>query len=95
MIQQVHPGKWAELEAIDKKYNAIEAKYHFPQKRRLQELMGCGNGDTLIVEYQWDTLANMEATYLQIMADPEYQKLQAAITNILDSTQTELFLVLP
>jgi hypothetical protein len=35
-VQQIRPGKWAELEAIDKKYNTVESRLGFPAKRRYQ-----------------------------------------------------------
>ena len=27
MVQKIYPGKWAELEAIDKRYNAVEKSF--------------------------------------------------------------------
>lgn len=95
LTQHVRPGKWAELEAIDKKYNDIEAKYGFPPKKRYQALFGGQNGDTLIIEREWESLAKMEATYMPYLNDPELQKIQVEITQILDSSQSELYWVLP
>jgi hypothetical protein len=95
MIQHVRPGKWAELETIDKEYNAIEARYGFPPKKRYQALFGGSNSDTLIIEREWESLTKMEATYMPYLNDPETQKLQAKSIQILDSIQTEMYWVLP
>ena len=93
--QHVRPGKWVELEAINKKFDALEAKFKFPQpKRRLQELIGGHNTDTLNIEYEWESLTKLEATYLPYMNDPEVQALQAELNTIIDSNQTELFMVM-
>lgn len=85
----------AELETINKKFDIIEAKHKFPQpKRRLQEIIGGHNTDTLNIEYEWESLAQLEATYLPYMADPEVQALQLELNNIIDSNQTEIFMIL-
>jgi hypothetical protein len=95
MIQHVRPGKWAELEAIDKRYDAVETRFGFPKKRRYQAMFGGQDGNTLIIEREWESLAKMEATYMPYLNDPELQKLNAEISQIVDSSQNELFWVLP
>ena len=95
MIQHVRPGKWAELEVIDKKYDAIEARYGFPPKKRYQALFGGQTGNVLIVERKWESLAKLEATYMPYLSDPELQKLQAEIMQILKSNQSEIYTALP
>ena len=95
MIQQVRPDKWAELEEIDKRYNAVESRLGFPPKKRYQCLMGSHDVNTLIVERKWDSLAAMEATYEKAFADKEHQALQKEIISILKSAQWELYMPLP
>jgi len=91
-IQQVRPDKWAELEEIDKKFNAVESRLGFPpNKKRYRCYFGGHNIDTLIVEYEWDSLADMEAVYEKAMADPEWQALAAEILSVIESTQMELY----
>jgi hypothetical protein len=94
-IQQVYPDKWAELEAIDKKYNVVEGRLGFPPKKRYQCLTGSHEVNTLIVETQWPSLAAMETTYERAMADPEYQALQNKTTSIIKSVHWELYMPLP
>lgn len=95
MIQKVRPGKWAELEEIDKRYNAAESRLGFPPKKRYQCLMGGHDTNTLIIERQWDSLAAMEAAYEKAFADPEHQALVEELTSIIKSTQWEVYMPLP
>jgi len=94
-IQQVYPDKWAELEVIDKKFNAVEGRLGFPPKKRYQCLTGSHEVNTLIVERQWASLAAMEATYEKAFADPEYQALQKEEPSIIKSAHMELYMPLP
>jgi hypothetical protein len=95
-IQQIFSDKWAELDDIDEKFNAIERRLGFPpNKRRLRCYFGGHDINTLIVEYEWDSLAAMEAAYEKAMADPEYQALAAQLVPIMASNQMELYAVLP
>jgi hypothetical protein len=95
MIQKIYSDKWAELEVIDKKYNAAEARLGFPPKKRYSLLTGGYATNTLIVERQWPSLAAMEATHEKAMADPEYQALGMEITSIVKSVHWELYMPLP
>ena len=95
MTQKIYPGKWAELEVLDKKYNVIEQKAGFPAKKRYQCMMGGLDFNTLIIEREWKSLAEMEATYDKVMADPEFQALGAEGTSIIQSVQIEVFTPLP
>jgi hypothetical protein len=95
MVQHIFPGKWAELEAIDKKYNAVEARLGFPTKKRLQLLMGTHPAGTLVIEREWPSLAVMEAANAKGMADPEYQALQQESATIIKNIYWELYMPMP
>ena len=94
-VQQIYPDKWAELESIDKKYSAVEARLGFPPKKRYQVLTGSLDMNTLIVERQWPSLAVMEATYEKSMMDPEEQALRMESNSIIKSNHWELYMPLP
>ena len=94
-IQQIYPDKWAELEAIDKKYNVVEGRLGFPAKKRYQLLAGRGEVNTLIVETQWPSMAAMESTYEKAMANPDYQVLMNEGNSIIKSIHWELYHLLP
>jgi hypothetical protein len=95
LVQKVHPGKWVELEALDKKYDVIEGKYGFPPKKRYQATIGGGDSNTLIIQRDWPSLAAMETAYMACMADPAWQALAAESTDILENTVREVYLELP
>jgi hypothetical protein len=96
MTQKIFPGKWAELEAIDKKYNVVEKRLGFPPtKKRYQCMLGSHDSNTLIIERQWESLAVMEATYEKAFADPELQALQKESASIIESNQVEVYAPLP
>ena len=94
-VQHIYPDKWAELEAIDKKFTAVESRFGFPPKKRYQCLTGTQEAKTLIVETQWPSLANMESTFERAMADPEYQALQNESVTIIKDLFWELYMPLP
>ena len=94
-IQQIRPGKWGELGALDKKFNAVESRLGFPAKRRYRCYMGGHDLNTLIVERQWESLAAMEAAYERSFMDPEYQAVEAESVSVLESVQIELYAPLP
>jgi hypothetical protein len=95
MTQKIYPGKWAELEAIDKRYNEIELRMGFPAKKRYQCIIGGLDQNTLIIERQWESLAVMEGTYEKALALPEYQALGREIASIVQSSQIEVFTPVP
>ena len=94
-VQQIYPTKWAELEALDKKYNVVEARLGFPPKKRCQALAGRLDMNTIIIERQWPSLAAMEAAYEKAMQDPEDLALQAESASIIQSNHWELYMPLP
>ena len=95
MIQQIAPGKWAELEVLDKKYNVVEARLGFPPKKRFNCMMGSHDMNTIIIEREWPSLAAMEAIYEKAFADPENQALAAESASIVISNREELYTQMP
>jgi hypothetical protein len=95
MVQKIVPGKWAELEEIDKKYTAVEKRLGFPPKKRYRCIFGGHDANTLIVERQWDSLAAMEAAYEAAFADPEYLALDEESPSVVKSSRGEVYVPLP
>ena len=95
LIQHVFPGKGAELEALDKEYNAVESKFGFPPKKRYQLLAGPDEIQTLVIERQWPSMAAMETAYEKIMADPAYQAVSAKSLAVIRDNRWELYSLLP
>ena len=94
-VQQLRPDKWGELEALDKKFNAVEGRLGFPAKRRYRCYIGGHNLNTLIVERQWESLTAMEAAYERAFMNPEYQAVEAESALVIESVQIELYAPLP
>lgn len=95
-IQQIRPGKWSDLEEIDKRFNVAESRLGFPpNKKRYRCYFGGHNVNTLIVEYEWDSLAALETAYQNAMADPEWQALAAEVESIVKNNQMELYAPMP
>ncbi len=95
-IQKILPGKWDELEEINKKFNEIEKRLGFPDnKKRYRHIVGTQYINTLIIEFQWESMAQMEKTITKAVLDPEYQKLQAKAEPIIESSQWELYIPWP
>jgi hypothetical protein len=94
-VQHVYPDKWEELEAIDKEFNKVEAKYGLPPKKRYQMISGPGKSGTLIIERTWESMAVMEAAFERLMADPVYQALTQKPYSIIKDCRWELYTPLP
>ena len=95
MVQEIYNDKWAELEGLDKKYNAVEARLGFPAKKRFQLLMGRNPVGTLVIERQWPSLAAFETANEKGLADPEYQKLQQESATIIKKVHWEMYMPMP
>ena len=95
LIHQVRPDQWAELDALDKKYHAVESRYGFPTKRRYRCFVGSDNTNALIIERQWESMAALEAAYEKVFADPEWQALGDEGAAIIESDRHELYAPLP
>jgi len=94
-IQKIYPGKWAELDKIDKKFNKLEKKLGFPSKKRYTSVSSSHDSNTLILERQWESFAEAEAAYEKAFADPEYQKLGLELAGIVKSTRSEFYIPRP
>lgn len=94
LTQQVFATKWPELEELDKKYDAIESRLGYPPKRRYRLFAGGGNTNTLVIEREWESLADLEAAYEKAFIDPEWQAVDAKALQIIADNQFELLLPL-
>ncbi len=89
LIQKIRPGKWEELEELDKENTIIESRHGYPPKRRYTYISGGQDLGTLVIERQWDSFAAVEAAVEKMMADPEAQALGEKADEIIESTQIE------
>jgi hypothetical protein len=91
LVQEVYPGKYPELKAIDERYDAVEVGLGFPPKKRFWNISGQYDYNTLILERQWESLAAWEAAMEKALASPEIQALDKEGLAIVKSTRTELY----
>ena len=92
MTQQIYSTKWAELETLDKKYDSIESRHGFPPKRRYRLFAGGRNTNTLVIEREWESFADMEAAFEKAFSDPEWHAANAEGADIVAEAQIELLL---
>ncbi len=95
IVQEIYPGKWAELDEIDKQFTEIEQKLGFPAKKRYQCIMGALDQNMLVIEREWECLAAMETSYEKAFALPEYMALGKEIVSIVKSSRIEVYTPVP
>jgi hypothetical protein len=93
-IQHVYPDKWVELEEIEKKITAAEAKCGFPPKKRYALMSGSDLYETLVIEYEWESLAALETAYEKLFADPDMLNLAPKYNMVIKDTRIEYYRVL-
>jgi hypothetical protein len=93
MVQEIYPGKWDELEEIDKKFNELEKRLGYPTetKRRLRPLFGSLIFNSIIIEYTWPSMGKLERTMVKGALDPEMQKLSEELDTIVKTQTTEIY----
>ena len=94
MKQKVRTGKWDDLEKFEKKFVPIENKLGFPPKRRLRGIIG-PTYETLIIQRQWESLAQWEECWSKAFSDPNYNALGKEVDEYIESSQIEIYYVLP
>ena len=92
MIQEIYPGQNAALEALDKRYNAVESTLGFPPKKRLWSISGPYQTGTLVIEREWESLAAFEAAYEKAFANAELQALGEEGQTIIKNNRIELYM---
>jgi hypothetical protein len=93
-ICRVQSGKWAELEAIEKKYDDLEKQWGFPPKRRYRALYGGYSREVYITEREWDGMTSREAALGQGFGNSEWLALGQELHLVVESLQIEIYQVL-
>lgn len=94
-VQKIYPGKWDELDAIDKRYDEVEKKYNFPPKRKYRAYSASADVDTIIIEREWKSMAKYEEAMYKLWGDAEEQKLLKESEKIIKHNHIEFYLVWP
>ena len=88
-VQKVRPGKWEELEELDKQNTVLEERHGFPPKTRYTYISGPYDSGTLVVERLWESFSAGEAAHEKLAADPEAEELSKKAGEILKSSRLE------
>ena len=87
--QKVCPAQW------EARWNASEARIRSStSKRRYHVLSGVEDTNTVVVEFEFESLAALDAAYKIGEADLEYQELVGELDSIIASGRVELYTVL-
>ena len=90
--QRVKPGKFNEFIALEKKFDAAEAKLgNVPPKRRYWAAHSGLYNDTNIWEREWDSMADIEAYNKKTMDNPEWEPLFKEAGEVFFDGRFELF----
>jgi hypothetical protein len=91
IICRVKSGKWAELETVEKKYDALESQWGFPPKRRYRALYGSLSRDFYITEREWDGMDVREAALGNGFRSPQWLALGEELNLFVESLQIEIY----
>ncbi len=91
LIQKVDRTSWAKKLAIEKRYEAVEARLGFPPSRRYRAWIGANDTNTRVIERDWSSLEAYLVTVDKAMADPEWQALGAEQSGMVLSNQVEIY----
>ena len=94
-IQEIAPGRWGEKMESEKKFDAVESRLVFPPPRRYRCLSGGHSWNTLIKEYEYDSLAALEADWEKYETEPEFQALFAEDRGHTTDHWWELYMPVP
>jgi len=95
VVERVAVNKWDVVKALEKEWDALEAKLDgFPKKRRLQGFAGPYGWDYFVFEREWESLAAYEAAYDRLWKAPEVKALAEAGLGIKTDSRTEIYAVL-
>ena len=95
-VQKICPGKWEELEEIEKEWQALEKRAGFPEgKRRYRGMSAPHDLDTLVVEVEWESFAAYEEICTKTALEPGFAELVARTEPLIESISFEFYTVLP
>ncbi len=90
-IRGVRRDKWPDMEALERKFEAVERRLGLPPQRYWRVIASPHAVDTLIVEREWPSLAEMEQGLARAMGDEEWQDLSRQGQPITSSIVVELY----
>jgi len=94
---RARPGKMAEMMALNRQYMAAAHRHGKPMRQRgYQPLFGGQDYmHTVIFEVEWDSVADLERFFEEMMADPEILAMMPKYEEITEFHTVELFVPVP
>jgi hypothetical protein len=86
---KIAPGKMVEYMAVEAKSQAMASRYGMPSWRRCSPLTG-DSMHTIVYEMEFNSLAELEAYFEKMLADPERQEVMAKSEEVIVSQENEL-----
>jgi hypothetical protein len=94
-IARVLNDRWDDLLALEKRWDALEARLGgFPPKRRYRMIYGGLGWSTFVWEREWESRAAAEAASARRSADPEFAALSEEGKDLAENIANEMYLVL-
>lgn len=93
LTQKVDRASWAKKLALEKRYEAVEARLGYPPSRRYRAFIGTADTNTRVIERDWSGLGAYLTTVEKAQADPEWQALGAEQIGIVLGNQMELYII--
>lgn len=94
-IQSIPGGKWDEFMEWENKWVPVNKRLGMPPKRHYRAFYASHDICTHVWEIEWASLAELEATWAKMLADPEAQALVAQHFTFVAREQRELYFLLP
>ena len=95
LIQKIKPDKWDALEELNKKFEEVEARYDYPQKRRYRAGFSRLDTNVLVVEREWPSMRQFEESFVSASVDPDEIALSVELRDIVENHWEEVYMIWP
>ena len=91
---KVVPGKMAEYMEVEAQSQAMAGNYGMPPWRRYSPMTG-DSMHTIVYEMEFDSLADLEASFEKMFADPKWKEGMAKSEGSIVSHENEIYTPMP
>jgi len=90
------PGKMTEAMGLIQEQQGVMTRWGMPPVRYYRPFAGGGDAvNTIFLQFEWDSIAAMEAFYEKSMADPEMLAVLMKWDGVLESHTHEIYMPMP
>lgn len=91
IVTKVERGRWADLAAIERRFEELESQWGFPPAKRYRAGAGTLDMNTMVLEREWDSYAAREQAYEKAMASEVWHAVGRDSYGVIGTTQAEFF----